>query len=251
RVRRNELQSPASSPRSSPDPDLTELLRARIGEDYTFAGVTQDGEIDEVMGGSDADETELILFAAPSSAAPQSQKIRLSSPDAEPREPGMLVKPPRSYYFTDEVTSDREEELQAAAVDGDAVLEMSRVPWAGCAVPWKVTTISAAGLQKTIRVGHPPKLIPVEEKAHKKKRKGKKARIILRKKMQATTTKQEEQSRTAQEKEEADREKRTRRNREKKVKKKAREKAKKAVDDTVTAEAQPDGEEGGGSHETD
>jgi hypothetical protein len=112
---------------------------------------------------------------------------------------------------------------------------MGKVPWPGCALPWKVTTLTAAGMKKEILVGHcPVTLAIVEEKEHKKKRKGKKSRIALRKKMQAAREKEAakaklavKKAQLAAEKEEAEKEKRTRRNREKKVKKKAREKAKK------------------------
>lgn len=137
------------------------------------------------------------------------------------------MKKPRSYYFADAITSEKEKELDAVAMTGDAVMDMSREPWPGCALPWKVQMISAAGLKKSVLVGHPPTLVTVEEKVQKRKRKGKKSRIALRKKLQATKEKEAEQARLALEKEETEREKRTRRNREKKVKKKERDKAKK------------------------
>ncbi|KAH7115013.1 hypothetical protein B0J11DRAFT_121233 [Dendryphion nanum] len=233
RVRRTELQSPASSPRSSPNPELEELIRSRITEEYTFANAPIPGDNDQPENavGSDGEEAELILFAGPTGAAttPQTFRIRLSSPTIENGEPGFLVKKPRSYYFADEPDSNRIAQLLTVAVDGKAVLDMSRIPWAGCTFPWKVNTIARAGMTKSVLLGHPPALVTVEEKAHKRARKGKKSRIALRKKMQAQKNKQSEMARIAQEKEEADKEKRTRRNREKKVKRKEREKAKKAV----------------------
>jgi uncharacterized protein YbaP (TraB family) len=94
-------------------------------------------------------------------------------------------------------------------------------------LPWKVRKLSAAGMKKEVLVGHPPRLVAVEEAISKRTRKGKKTRIALRKKMQATKDKREEQARLAKEKDEAEREKRTRRNREKKLKKKAKTQAKK------------------------
>ena len=140
------------------------------------------------------------------------------------------MKRPRSYYFADELSSEREAELRSIAVDGTAVKEMAKIPWPGCALPWKVTTISPAGLQKIVLVGHPPSLVTVTEHPPKKRRKGKKARIAIRKKLQAVKAKQEEREKLAKEKTESEKEKRTRRNREKKVKKKAREKAKKLAE---------------------
>ncbi|KAL1601539.1 hypothetical protein SLS60_006454 [Paraconiothyrium brasiliense] len=224
-IGRAELRSPASSPRSSPDPELTEFLKARVQNEFTFTTYEDDAEeVREDAPGSD-EEADLVLFAGPSQTA-GSRKIRLSSPDAN-GEPGLRVKKPRGYYFAEEVTSEKDKQYRAAAVTGSDVLNMAKVPWPACALPWKVQTITPAGLKKIVLVGHPPALVEVEENIKKKTRKGKKSRIALRKKTQATNDKQAEQARLAQEKEEAEREKRTRRNREKKVKRKAREQAKK------------------------
>lgn len=137
------------------------------------------------------------------------------------------MKKPRSYYFADEPTSQDQLRLQAAAVDGETISELSKLPWPGCALPWKVKKLSPAGMKREVLIGHPPQLVTVDETIHKRTRKGKKTRIALRKKMQANKDKCEEQARLAKEKEEADREKRTRRNREKKLKKKAKSQAKK------------------------
>ncbi|EMD87543.1 hypothetical protein COCC4DRAFT_192823 [Bipolaris maydis ATCC 48331] len=227
RVRRDELQSPTSSPRSSPDRNLEELFRSRIHSQFAY---TTTEEVVEDAAHSDDDEAELRLFAAPSNAPAQTHKIRLSSPTADSGEPGLILKKPRSYYFADEPTSDEEAAFQAAAMDGKGVLELSQLPWPGCALPWKVCKISPAGMRKEVLTGHPPMLTTVEERTHKRTRKSKKTRIAIRKKLQATKEKESEQARLAQEKLEAEREKKTRRNREKKLKKKAKEQAKKAVD---------------------
>jgi hypothetical protein len=231
RVRREDLQSPASSPRSTPDPELEDLLRSKIHAEFDFTTTTHDVE-DAAQ--SEEDETELRLFAAPSNAAPQSHTIRLASPGADSGEPGFLLKKPRSYYFADELTSEEESAFRAAAIEGRSVLELSQQPWPGCALPWKVRTISAAGMRKEVLVGHPPVLVTVEEKAaHKRTRKGKKTRIAIRKKLQAAIEREDEQERLAREKEEAIREKKTRLNREKKIKrlrKKAEERAKQSGD---------------------
>lgn len=202
--------------------------------EYAFTTADFDTVEAEHAANSDGeDEVELRLFAATSNAAPKTDRIRLSSPGADTGEPGFLLKKPRSYYFADEPTSEEEGALQAAAIEGRTVLELSKVPWPGCALPWKVQTISATGMKKEVLTGHPPAMVTVEEHQHKRQRKGKKTRIAIRKKREATKEKHDEKARAAQEKEEAEREKRTRRNREKKVKKKAREKAKKASDGAV------------------
>ena len=229
RVRRDELQSPTSSPRSSPDPEIIALLRSRIQQEYTFTAVETDTALTKNVPHSDGEEAELQLFAASPNATPKTYKIRLLSPDASVGEIGFKVKKPRSYYFADEPTTEEKFALQAAAIDEKALLELSKEPWPACTLPWKVHKISAAGMKKEVLIGHPPNLFTVEEKVRKRTRKNKKTRIAIRKKLQASKHKQEEKARLAQEQEEAEREKRTRRNREKKVKKKAREKAKKAL----------------------
>jgi hypothetical protein len=225
-VRRHELDSPTSSPRSSPDPAIEGLLRSRAHNDLTYATIAENIEIDHVAN-SDEDETELRLFATPANAPPTIHKIRLSSPGAHGGEPGFLVKKPRSYYFADDLPSDEVARLRTAAIDAETVMRLAKEPWPGCALPWKVTKISAAGLKKEVLIGHPPTLVTVNEPLRKRKRKGKKTRITIRKRLQASKNKREEQARLEKEKEAAEREKRTRRNREKKVKKKAREVAKK------------------------
>ncbi|KAF2633428.1 hypothetical protein BU25DRAFT_486533 [Macroventuria anomochaeta] len=241
RVRRDELRSPHESPRSTPDRDIEELLRQRISTEFAFTTTEQDaGHVEDAVQ-SDEDEAELRLFAAPANAAPATLKVRLSSPGLDKGDgSGFLVKKPKSYYFADEPTMDEELALQAAAIDGSTVLELSRQPWPACAMLWKVHTITKDGMKRAVLVGHPRLLATVEEKDHKRTRKGKKARIALRKKKQANKDKQEERAKLAAEKEEAEREKRTRRNREKKVKKKAKAQAKKAEGEgTAERNSQP------------
>ncbi|KAG9195471.1 hypothetical protein G6011_00592 [Alternaria panax] len=253
RVRRHELHSPTSSPCWSPDPDLEALLRSRTQTELTYTTAEIDANDAPP---SDQDEAELRLFAAPADAAPQSLKIRISSPDADSGEPGLMLKKPRSYYFADEPTSEAEEDFRAAAIEGRSVLELSQQPWPGCALPWKVRKISPAGMSKAVLLGHPPMLVTVEDKAHKRTRKGKKSRIAIRKKLHEAREKESEAARLAREKEEAKREKNTRRNREKKLKQKAKQQAKKAADgapgaaadgmhgvEATATESQPVGEE--------
>lgn len=241
-MRRDDLHSPVSSPRSSPDPEFAELLRSRAQGEFTFTTTNfpEVRSIDQTLEDED-EEAELVLFAAPTSgAAPQTHKIRLQSPDEGSGDPGFAVTRPRSYYIADEVDSEREAEYQAIAVDADTIMAMSKEPWPGCALPWKVRTISAHGIKKAILVGHPKMLVNVGEETKGRTRKSKKTRIALRKKTRAAESRKAEEERLKKEQEETEREKRTKRNREKKVKKKAREKAKKLADSGV---AEADGGE--------
>jgi hypothetical protein len=200
-------------------------LRSRLRDHFTFTTADTDDADTHHTAISDEEETELRLFANTSSNAPTTHKIRLSSPGAGHGEPAFIVKKPHSYYFADEPTSEEILRLQAAAIDGSTVVELSSLPWPGCALPWKVKKLSPEGMNREVLVGHPAKLVTVEEKVHKRARKGKKTRIALRKRMHANRDKREEQARLAKEKEDAEREKRTRRNREKKLKKKAKSQA--------------------------
>lgn len=213
------------------------MLRKRISTEFAYTTTEHDaGHVEDAVQ-SDEDEAELRLFATPANAAPATLKVRLSSPGPDRGDgSGFLVKKPQSYYFADEPTSDEELALQASAIDGSTVLELSRQPWPACAMPWKVLKLTPDGMKKTVLIGHPAVLATVDEKDPKRTRKGKKARIALRKKKEANKGKQEERARLAAEKEEAEREKRTRRNREKKVKKKAKAQAKK-IEGEGTVEA--------------
>ncbi|KAF2033480.1 hypothetical protein EK21DRAFT_98188 [Setomelanomma holmii] len=238
RVSREELESPVSSPRSTPDAALEELLRSRLQNEFTF---TAEADIADATQ-SDEDETELRLFATFTSDGPNTHKIRLSSPGAANSDLGFVKKKPRSYYFADEPTSEERNRLEDAAIDGETILDLSKQPWPGSALPWKVQKISAAGIKKEVLVGYPPRLATIEQPIPKRTRKSKKMRIAIRKKMQVTTSKREEQDRLAKEKEEAEREKRTRRNREKKLKKKAKAQAKRtdgAENDANQTEVKP------------
>jgi hypothetical protein len=161
----------------------------------------------------------------------------------------LAVKKPRSYYFADGPTSEEALRLEAAAIDAKTIFELSNQPWPGCALPWKVSRISAAGMKKEVLEAHPPRLVVVEEKVQKRARKGKKTRIAIRKKMQAIKNKREEQAELAKEKEEAEREKRTRRNREKKLKKKAKSQAKKLEGADGTTEQGEAGQDDGMQHD--
>ncbi|KAF1926735.1 uncharacterized protein M421DRAFT_205662 [Didymella exigua CBS 183.55] len=246
RVRRDELRSPDESPPSTPDRDIEELLRQRISTEFAFTTTEHDFGDDRDAAQSDEDEAELRLFAAPANAAPATLKVRLTSPGLDRGDgSGFLLKKPKTYYFADEPTSDEELALQASAIDGSTVLELSRQPWPACVMPWKVTTITKDGIKKAVLVGHPPTLAAVEEREHKRTRKGKKARIAIRKKKAANKDKHEERARLAAEKEEAEREKRTRRNREKKVKKKAKAQAKKAEGEATEGATAPADTEAG------
>ncbi|KAF2840421.1 hypothetical protein M501DRAFT_1002775 [Patellaria atrata CBS 101060] len=227
RVRREDLYSPQSSPRSSPDPELTELFHAHIQQEFepTTVVIEEAQHILAPIGKQKDDnspELEFRLFARTKNDAQVApQKIRLDSPTAENGEPG-FINPERdkSYYLAD--PSSRESlEYDAVAVTGNEVSKWARKPCPGCVLPWRVTTITMKDV--TVHLGQPEG----DAGPRKRRRLGKKGRIVMRKRRDARNAERDLASRLAAEEEAAEREKRTRRNREKKVKKRERDKAKK------------------------
>ncbi|KAK8191056.1 hypothetical protein IWZ00DRAFT_267256 [Phyllosticta capitalensis] len=243
RVRRDELHSPASSPRSSPDPALADLLRAQLASriDIELVDAPQPRAIVEPSrdaddAASEDEELEFRLFAAPAgnaatdgaAAASAPQKIRIKSPDLESGDGGFInPERPRSYYFSGEPNEELRLQLDAAAVTGDQVMSWALQKWPGCALPWKVkTTALDRKAREALGISGGNMTEPATEK---RKRKGKKARIATRTKLKAKAEAKEAQAKEKEEKELAERVKRAKRNREKKLKKRQRNKLKRAA----------------------
>ena len=111
----------------------------------------------------------------------------------------------------------------------DMKLQLTRLQ-PGSELPWRVVVIKATDEKKAIGA-HPT----VERSKAKKKRCGKKRRIVTRKKTAGKAEKERLAKMSQVEKETAEKEKRARRNREKKVKKRNKKKENKAdiTDDSV------------------
>jgi Fungal protein of unknown function (DUF2011) len=214
---------------------LTELFYSRIQQDYSYDSVSicrtsSNGSVDKGFVEENKDELEFRLFAAPVSAASQNQvpiqRVRLRSPSVENQAAGFIIPGRGSgYYFTGDINGARQAELNAVAAEGEDILQQAQSSWPGCALPWRVTTITPAGLMLGVSVSDIDSTFNLHVQ---RTRPGKRRRIALRKQAQKLKEKKEQAERTLQEKIEAEKGKRTRRNREKKVKRKAREKAKKA-----------------------
>ncbi|KAK7539939.1 uncharacterized protein J3D65DRAFT_550110 [Phyllosticta citribraziliensis] len=234
RVRRDELHSPASSTRSSPDPDLTNLFRAKLQSRIELVEAQPQGVIQPAQGahdaGSEDEELEFRLFAAPARGGdgPAPQKIRLKSPDLENAEGGFVnPKRPDSYYFAGVPSDELQRQHESVAVTGDQVTRWAQQKWPGCALPWKVTSISLdKKARETLGLSDNVSTSPVTAK---RTRKGKKARIAVRTKLKENAEAKEAQAKAQAEKELAERAKRAKRNRDKKLKKRQRDKAKKAA----------------------
>lgn len=89
-------------------------------------------------------------------------------------------------------------------------------------LPWRVTVIKTTKTGKEVGLEH-----HTQAQNGRRKRSGKKRRIVIRKKFEARAAKQFAAKQSQTEKEAAEREKRTRKNREKKVKKRQKDKLKK------------------------
>ena len=255
-IGRLELSSCSPSiERSSPSPSLEKRLKEQLVAIYgttSLDGRNGDGSSDQAATDTSVvkaeenneDEYEFRLFAKPSTKSTESTtatRIVIRSPTPVHGEPG-FVKPrrPDTYYFAGYAHGELMEHYRSAAVTGEHIVEGLNVPWVcpqvytegllclrilqpGCELPWRVVTIHAVDARKGSNSTR-----TTDATSHKRKRIGKKRRIMIRKK---TATKKEEESAAKQdraEKEAAEREKRTRRNREKKVKKKRKEKLKKS-----------------------
>jgi hypothetical protein len=227
-VRREDLYSPSSSSRSTPDPELEQLFRDRIQLEFSAATEFDTSrELGDTAQGADVEEEVEFRLFAPSSKATtngHATKIRIRSPSVDNRPPG-LIQPERAreYYFRDSLSPEAGEKLQVAAVSGEEVLARSKTPCPGRSLPWRVTTIAAEGTALV-----PSNLILPDQSdtMRKKKRKGKKARIAIRQKIAEDREKREKEKQAAAEKELADKIKKAKRNREKKLKKRARDKLK-------------------------
>ncbi|KAK4951128.1 hypothetical protein LTR66_013881, partial [Elasticomyces elasticus] len=223
RVRRDELFSPASSPRSTPDPHLTDLILSQAQQQHYEAAPPA---LPHSPTTPPPSELEFHLFApsrTAAAAATAPQKIRLSTPDTATRAPA-FINPYRdlNYYFTNPPSSAQKTRYLLTALSGSAVLARSASLWPGFTHPWKLTHLTSCGHSLTSSSAIPT--LPPENKA-KRTRPGKKYRLRLRMRSAAERAEREGVARRVAEKEAAEREKRTRRNREKKVKRKARGKA--------------------------
>ena len=133
-----------------------------------------------------------------------------------------------AYYFAEKAVGEQKWKFESAALSGEEILDLAKQRALGLEVPWRVTVLKTSVKSKTAG-GVVDKMVAAGVgNEMKRKRPGKKSRIILRQKKKKRNEIEEKERRDKELKDETEREKRTRRNREKKVKKKMKEKAKKA-----------------------
>lgn len=243
RVRREELYDASSDRHSSPerqneeDAELRAKLNARLSnllslnldattttppaptKPQSTSEETQppDGQ-DDAAGEA---EFEFRLFST-STAAP---KVVLAPEEGEaPFSGPALSQRPISHHIRGELSPHEAEQFQRAAVAGRDVRAWAGQRAWGLEVPWRVTRI-------TVTVG--AKRGSVEQQGvtgtvtQKKKRLGKKSRIVLRKREKAKKEAEAAREKLKMSKEEHLKEKKKRLNREKKLKRRLKEKEKK------------------------
>ena len=174
------------------------------------------------------DAYDFCLFAKPANVGAQNshgpRKIAIRSPSPVNKEPGFRnPRRPDNFYFSEIPNTEEAAQLKFAAVSTEQVLKNLESKWKGLEMPWRVihVTLNGKKLEKESNVLD-------QGNDGKRKRKGKKSRIVIRKRVQAKAVEKAAANQRLAEKESADKEKRTRKNRERKVKRKQKEKLQKS-----------------------
>ncbi|TVY36962.1 hypothetical protein LOCC1_G008601 [Lachnellula occidentalis] len=244
RVRRSDLyaRSQSSSPTpSEPDPELEAQLQARLaslyGSAFDTSATTSTSNPSAVPNGKPQPDTEaedepaefeFRLFSSGKIDETKPQKIVLEVEEEETGEGSFLRKRDATYYFAEKAVGEQKWKFESAALSGEEILDLAKRRAWGLEVPWRVTVLKTTGKSKNTRGGADTMVKAEAGGEIKRRRPGKKSRIILRQKKKKSDEIEEKKRRAEELKDETEREKRTRRNREKKVKKKMKEKAKKA-----------------------
>ena len=228
---------------ADPSPDLVAKERTELGDS---GGATTVERIES----EDEKEYDFKLFTRPLTSGPASvgannvsQRIALRSPSPGDGEAGFTREGrPIEYYFAGHTGAELAEQYSQAAVSDQDIVDGLRMRWVcgfvldleigtdlleqrGMELPWRVTLIKTTDPGKVVGQEH-----LLQAQTNKRKRSGKKRRIIVRKKIEAGAAQEAAAKQTQVEREAAEREKRTRKNREKKVKKRQKDKLKKMND---------------------
>ncbi|KAJ8068756.1 hypothetical protein OCU04_002452 [Sclerotinia nivalis] len=241
RVRRSDLyiRSPTSSPEpSSPiDPDASARFQEQLASLY--------GTVSPQPYATESALKSKLSNDAPHSPRPDDDQdheeefdFRLFSNDKEGKvilkeeiaDEGVFIVKERnkSYYFTGPNEGKRKEEYAILAVSGENVLRGRDQRYWGWEVPWRVKVMKV-GIDGQKMVGNNGLGISNNSNGAKRRKLGKKMRIIVRERRRKSQAQEEVMTKEKESKEEAERERRARKNREKKVKRKAKEKALKAA----------------------
>ncbi|KAL8786646.1 MAG: hypothetical protein Q9213_002675 [Squamulea squamosa] len=232
-VGRSELYPRSSSPASIDSHDqLRDTWRRKldlaykdgISDQQTHDTNSRVGSPAETLDDLNEEAYDFKLFSQkPSQAtisAPQPPRVLLRSPSPEVKDPAFVYQTrSHKFYFTGIITPEQMARFQDAAIEGQDVLRESQTKWPGLMLPWRVTTIAFSAAKRANAVSSTTAAVEVG----KRRKPGKKRRIIIRSKAQARKEREEATRLAEAEKATIAMEKRSRRNREKKLKR--REKA--------------------------
>ncbi|RYP20609.1 hypothetical protein DL765_002680 [Monosporascus sp. GIB2] len=264
RVRREELYDSSTDGEDSRDEEVDAALRAKLRAqlsgllDFSFppAADTSRGDAPQqqqqrdgaAVGDDDHHQAEreeelAFSFRLFRDEAP-SHKVVLEQDEAPPQAGGgafVVARRPTSYYLADEPSPDAMARFRAAAVSPDHIFrDAGRRRW-GLEKPWRVTTITITANTATGAAAGGDELGSGRGvEAGKKKRPGKRRRIILRTREKARREREEAAKQQLVEKELHLKEKKKRLNRERKLKRRAKEREKKL--------ASKDGGDAGSEH---
>ncbi|CAJ2508091.1 Uu.00g092770.m01.CDS01 [Anthostomella pinea] len=244
RVRREDIYGAASHGEDSHDDHVDDALREKLQAQLAGLlgfladeGASDEAEqsqslrrgdesgLHEVGDGVDQPDEESFAFRLFRDEGPSHTVVLLR--DRAPEGEGGFVVPrrPQSYYLAEKPSLELAERFRSAAVSVDHLLKDAKRRRWGLEKPWKVMTISI-GTSKGARPGSSTSQSS-NDSAGKRKRPGKKRRIILR--VREKTKKEQEQAAKQQlvEKEQHLTDKKKRLNRLKKLRRRAKEKEKK------------------------
>jgi len=219
---RAKLNASLSSFISIDLPDLTTLQE--------FAPEDAKGSI--ANEGDEQPEFEFRLFA--SSKGPATKVVLTTAQDdLIANSAGTVVSErPLSCYLRGDLSAEERERFLLAAVSGSEVIKRSKERAPGLELPWKLTRISMSAAEiKPLLEAEKARLTGAAERLKdlegRRKRPGKKGRVVLRKREKVTKEKEAADAKLKMTKEEHLKEKKKRLNREKKLKRRVKEKEKK------------------------
>ncbi|KAH8652390.1 hypothetical protein BX600DRAFT_93010 [Xylariales sp. PMI_506] len=252
RVRRADLYNESTSDEEASndgveESELREKLHAQLSGLLSFDYGSHGAAAEDFQQGEAADQSEEVGGVEPEEIAfafrlfrdePATHTIILHPDDDQAGGTGeggsVVTKRSKSYYLAGAPNAEALARFRFAAVTPEHVIaDAKRRRW-GLEKPWKVTTISITSTgtlaSRSLSTGDGVSLPASNTADGKRKRPGKKRRIILRTREKAKKEKEEAAKQKVLEKDEHLKEKKKRLNREKKLKRRAKERAKKAVE---------------------
>ena len=259
-MRREDLYDSSADEDDARDSEVDAALREKLNTQlsgllgFGFADTSNDAqqsrqkpdksnESDEPDGAT-ADPAEDLAFSFRlfRDEAP-SHKVILERDEASEQSGGgsfVVAKRPLSYYVAEGPTPNAMTEFRTAAVTADYLFQDAQKRRWGLEKPWKVTSITVTNSVGRQLEGH-AKDATIARLADRKRRPGKKRRVMLRTREKAKKEQEEASKLKLVEKEQHVKEKKKRLNREKKLKRRAKEREKKQLAN------RDDNDDGGGS----